>query len=390
MLILPRVSQALEAKREALRAAAGRHGETRDRLGQAWEQLDKLSCAEVEVRIGGIPWPGARPTVELDQRGPVVRFERHWATAQEARVWALETLRGVTTVAVDGSQIAASRDFGVPVALVQVAWFENPHDAERPYVKDVRDEILGPDDPPEEVSEFAFAEARLNRCRYILEVETAIERLDRLAPDPPPVVFHDGSFVLSFAGRMAPVAREAHLQPLFSLLDRSRERRVPVAGYVDGSQASDVTTMLRHVFDLPEGTVTDGSILASRLGPLDRTAAFRSARGDILPHYRREERDYAEDLCFIYLQTGHDRLPSRIDLPRWVLGAGLLDRVVDVVRAEIVVGSGYPYALEAADAAAVLTTEDRQSFYRLWQEFAADAGLGGTARAKMASKAHRR
>ena len=63
---------------------------------------------------------------------------------------------------------------------------------------------------------------------------------------------------------------------------------------------------------------------------------------------------------------------------------------MDIIRAEIVVGSGYPYALEAADAAAVLTTEDRQVFYRLWHEFAPSAGLGGAATAKTASKAHRR
>lgn len=387
MLIPARVTQALEAKRDMLRAAATRHDETRDRLGHAWDRLRTLSCSDIEERIGGIPWPGARPTEELDRRGPIVRFGERWTTAQEARAWALETLRGVTTVAVDGSQIAASREFGVPVALVQVAWFENPHNAARPYVKDVRDEILLPDDPPEEVSEHAFAEARLNQRRYILEMEAAVDRLLRLAPDPPPLVFHDGSFVLSFAGRMPPATREAYLRPLFALLDRSREQRIPVAGYVDSSLASDLTTMLRQVFDLAEGIVPDGAVLASRLGPLDRTAAFRSARGDILPHYRREEHDYAQDLCFVYLQTGHERLPGRIDLPRWVLDAGLLDRVVDTIRAEIVVGSGYPYALEAADAAAVLTTEDRQVFYRLWQEMAPSAGLPT---AKTASKVHRR
>src|SRR5947209_4620609 len=124
MLIPGRVAQALEAKRELLRMASGRHGETRDRLGRAWDRLGSLTCAQVEERIGGIPWPGARPTVELDRHGPIVSFGRQWATAQEARAWALETLRGVTTEAVDGSQIAASRDFGVPVALVQIAWFE--------------------------------------------------------------------------------------------------------------------------------------------------------------------------------------------------------------------------------------------------------------------------
>jgi len=159
----------------------------------------------------------------------------------------------------------------------------------------------------------AFRWALDRGYRYIIEMETAVERLLRLTSDPPPVIFHDGSFVLSFAGRMPLATRDAYLQPLFTLLDQSRQRRIPIAGYVDSSLASDLTAMLRHVFDLPEHTVPDGAMLATRLEPLDRTAAFRSARGDILPHYRREQRDYAQDLCFLYLQTGHDRLPARIE-----------------------------------------------------------------------------
>ena len=40
------------------------------------------------------------------------------------------------------------------------------------------------------------------------------------------------------------------------------------------------------------------------------------------------------------------------------------------MRAECVVGTGYPYALvETADAVAVLTMQDRERFYRLFQEF---------------------
>src|SRR5579864_2937492 len=105
MLHPGRVAQALEGKRDLLRLASTRHGEIRERLGRAWDRLGGLTCADIEERIGGIPWPGARPTAELDERGALIPFGHRWATAQEARAWALETLRGVTTVAVDGSQI---------------------------------------------------------------------------------------------------------------------------------------------------------------------------------------------------------------------------------------------------------------------------------------------
>jgi len=69
---------------------------------------------------------------------------------------------------------------------------------------------------------------------------------------------------------------------------------------------------------------------------------------------------------------------------------GLLEHVLDVVRAEIVVGSGYPYALETADVTALLTTEDRLAFFRMFGDFASDAGLQTTMPAKSASKGRRR
>ena len=91
------------------------------------------------------------------------------------------------------------------------------------------------------------------------------------------------------------------------------------------------------------------------------------------------------------MTTGLDRYPARIDFPRWMLEEeGLLDRVLDVVRAEIVVGAGYPYPIETADAAAVLTGEDRMAFYRLFHDFAQAQGLHTSLPAKSISKAHRR
>jgi hypothetical protein len=148
--------------------------------------------------------------------------------------------------------------------------------------------------------------------------------------------------------------------------------------------------MLRLVCDLPAGDIFDSRILVERMSYFDRTAAFQCARADVLLDYRLEDRDYSRDLCFTYLKTGQDRLPARIDFPRWILEEGLLDRVLDTIRAEVIVGSGYPYALETADAAAVLTTEDRMAFYRLFQQFARDSGLPFSLPAKSRSKAHRR
>lgn len=389
MLVSESVRGALAAQREAFQQAAARASLARDSYLSAWDDLCLLSPSSVEAELGGIPWPGARPTGEW-VRGGVIPFEQTWETAQDARAWALDILSGVPTVAVDGSQIAASKEFGVPVSLVQVAWFENPHLPAGRYVKDLRNEVLAPDDPPEEIGEYVFAESRLNRRRFVLEMETLADRARRLPAEKVPVLFHDGSFALSFAGRMPPATRDAYLGALFDLLDASRECAIPVAGYVDLSFASDLVTMLRHACDLPRANLFDAFLLAPRMDMFDRTNAFRCAREDIIPQYCRGERDYTADICFVYLKTGVDRIPSRIDFPAWVLDHGLLDHVMNVIRAEIVVGGGYPYALETADAAAVLTTEDRRAFYRLWHDFAEEAGLAASLPGKSVSKQLRR
>ncbi len=63
---------------------------------------------------------------------------------------------------------------------------------------------------------------------------------------------------------------------------------------------------------------------------------------------------------------------------------------MDVVRAECVVGNGYPYAVETADAVAVITMQDRERFYRVFQEFVEKEGLPLRFSRKAVSKTKRR
>lgn len=393
MFVPARVSEALDEKAAVFRDAIAGNAEALREYGAAWNRLSHMSRAEIEDRLGGVAWPGARPADELDRRGMPIAFGHDWATAQDARAWALETLRGVTTVAVDGSGIPPSKEFAVPVGLVQVAWFENYHDPDRPYIKDVRNDIVIPGDEDPEI--YAYADSRLSQRRFVMEMDAAKERIEALSGNGARplrgVVLIDGTFVLSFAGRMSPPVRESYLQALFAVLEASERCRVPVIGYVDLSFASDLATMVREMFDLPPATVFDAQMVAESLLPFDRTPVFQCARGDVLPFYATERADHSRDLHFLYMTAGLDRLPARIDIPRWVLEEeGLLDRVLNVLRAEMVVGTGYPYPIETADAAAVLTSEDRMAFYRLFHQFAQSTGIHTSLPAKSVSKAHRR
>ena len=90
------------------------------------------------------------------------------------------------------------------------------------------------------------------------------------------------------------------------------------------------------------------------------------------------------------MKTGASAPPARLEIPLWVWREGLLDEVLDVVRAEVVVGNGYPYAIQAADAAAAIGARDREQFYAIFQRFAEEQGVKLRVSQKVASKARRR
>lgn len=364
----------------------------------------------------GMQPAGARPSIEFDRwlvnaaynsyHGPLFPFGREFANHEQARQWA-ECIEGVTTLAVDGSQLQPWRDASIPVALIQVGLFANPHAQGRPYTKDVRMEVLAPDEIMEasksegkDPDSYPYSEIQVTLRRYMLEVETLCEQMRQFAnahrPDDPahsPVVFFDGSLVVSFALTMPSPYREQYIASAISLLQTSEEQRIPLIGYIDTSYARDIITMLRRLDSrgsrpmLRETKkVHDALLWQGRMHWGDRTPAMICARGDILEGYGA----YRESVAFCYLQTTANRPPARLEFPRWMLDDGVLDPVLDVVRAEVIAGQGYPYAIETADAVSVITMQDRAEFYQQFQEFMERQGLKFTFSTKAVSKSRRR
>jgi hypothetical protein len=361
----------------------------------ALDHLAALSFDELRTRLDGHMAPGALPTVELEPPGGLIRhFAHDWQNHEDARRWSLETLAGRTTFAADGSQILPSKDFSVPVAAVQVAWFENTHTAAGGYVKDADFEIL----PPTEIlvrtgGATELSEQAVHKRRYGMEAAALRSYMlgvaaRGFAKDKPPVVFFDSLLVISFAELLPDEQREFYVNEITSLLDTSKQAGVPLVGYIDTSYARDLVNLLQAVFDLPDAQrISDAALLADRMEWGDRTAFFCCARRGILEAYGDEWR---RGVGFTYLQTTGDGPPSRLDIPMWVAERGLLDYVVDTVRGEVVVGNGYPYAIEAADQAAVLSGRDREAFYSVFQEFAERERLRLRVARKAISKAQRR
>ena len=388
MLHPGKVIAALEAKRDHFTAAEEIRREDLDALVQALEAFASLSLAEVESRLSGISWPGARPTAEHEQYGNIViPFINKWSNHRQAREWALGVLQGVPTFAVDGSQISPTRDISIPVAAVQVGWFENRHQADGAYVKDIAVEVLAPDELAEdEGEESGFPDWRVNWRRFEMEVERLVAYMQANAnAEPRPLCFFDGSLVISFVQHMRPERQRLYVNAIMRLLDTSERTGVPVVGYVDTSYANDLTVMLAHLAGLSlSGRMSDAELLRPRMRWGDRTQVYVCARDDDVLD------KYYERVCFVYLKTTANNPPARVEFPRCLYEAGEHERVLDLVRAECVVGTGYPYILETADAAAVLTARDRERFYRLFQEFAEQEGLPLRFSRKIVSKRGRR
>jgi hypothetical protein len=422
MLHKGKLQAALNTKRAQFSLYDGSFGEQLKLYQNALETLYKhyQSSAQLEKVLPsneiGMASAGARPSIEFDRwlvdaahrdyHGPLFPFGHEFANHEQARQWA-ECIEGVTTVAVDGSQLLPWRDASIPVALIQVGFFVNPHTSGQAYTKDVRMEVLAPDEIMEEAKSAAsepdsypYSEMQVTLRRYLLEIDTICSQMERLAEarreDDPiysPVVFFDGSLVVSFALSMPNPYRERYINSAVSLLKTSEYSRVPLIGYIDTSYARDMITMLRHLdADQPYPVlretkkIHDALVWRGHLRWGDRTPAMICARNDILESYGA----YRNSVAFCYLQTTAQRSPARLEFPRWMLDEGLLDPVLDVVRAEIIAGNGYPYAIETADAVSVITMQDRSEFYAHFQAFMERQGVKFTFSTKSLSKSRRR
>ena len=354
---------------------------------------------------------GALPSDEIEREGQfVLPFGRRWCSHEEARAWAVDSLLDRATFAADGSQILPGREVSMPVAAVQVAWFENPHSRDGAgYRKEWDFRLVTPKELSEIDSGPASAADLVSLHRFDLELRAVRAFLLRRANwrargERVPVAFFDGTLLLSTAR----VRGEAlnfpggYVEALAETIRLSRETEVPVVGYIDQSYARDLVRLLdvlaRRERRAP--VVFDAQIFSADTRPADPPLFANWGDRTVFCHCHREGlpdefRDVAtgEPLVgFVYLQTtAPGGVPARLDIPAWVgRDTALLEDVIDAVRAECVVGNGYPYALETADEAAVITARDREQFMRAVQDFAETNQLAFRVSRKAISKIHRR
>lgn len=405
MLYRTHVLSALEERREQF---VNFERGLRDGVGELASRLRALAGRTGDEVRRASESEGRRvtyPSSELEGAGgAVVPFAERWRSHEEARRWALGALSNRVTFAADGSQLFPGREASVPVAAVQVASFENPHSPEGRYLKDVHFEVITPDELCAGGRGYDSPEQVVGARRFELETESVCAFLERRRGwrsrgERMPVAFFDNTLVFSSRrGDSETFFANRYANALVRLITLSRETEVPVVGYVDHSYAPDVRDLLEAFYgDLPETNTYDAQIFHAR--PPGGDARLLDAWGDRTIFWYCRRRSLAASFFndagaplvgFVYLQTTADGHPARLDIPAWVQEAGLLEEVADAVRAECVVGNGYPYAVETADEAAVMTARDREQFLRVMQDFAAEHRLDFGLSRKPASKARRR
>lgn len=392
-----KVITALEQKRSRFQAYGLRQQEQHIRLEERLQRFQAQSMASLEAALAerSVTWPGARPTVEFDRAEQLcLPFAQQWRDHREARAWAFNVLLNRPVLAVDGSQIAPTKDIWPPVAAIQIGWFINEHRAGGSYTKDLVFDVLAPDELEEDAegsSDSGFLNQQINRIRFVRECEKLCELMAFYAeaePTAKPLCFFDGSFIISFAGKIADAM--PYTRAVQEVLNCSERYSVPLVGFVDRSFSHDIISLIETVQDSPGAIpLSDASLLADYLPKWgDRTPFFVAARADELSKWGKAP--FYDEVVFAYIRLTADHPPARLEMPRWILETGRADDIIDLVRAECVVGSGYPYAVETADAVAVISQQDRQRFYAYYQQILQDAGMTLQQTRKALSKQGRR
>ena len=401
------IAEALEANRASIEEYLE---DDRDAVRQYAESLLDAStawtAADIRAELNEEDYPGALPTGEFDNEPHmVVPFDESsgWTCHEDVNEWAIDVMADITTIAADGSNLGPVREFNVPLGLTQVASFINHHRAEGDSERIVDTQLLGPEDLFNETSDgvLYIDSQEVDRVRYEHEADICVECIERVAgQEPPPVIFYDGPLIVSFTNEMAQLIRRRYITAMSRILAASQYHQVPVVGYLSGSKANEVTKMLRR---LDHRVLDDKQLVPdSRLfGHLmnnwgDRSILFESRRDSSIDAlkttYEGVDYEFSHDILFTYLNMPGTSASSvdRIELPRWIVDADLLEYTIDVVRAEAAIGRGYPEALQQADTDAVLDINAHQAFLRLIQNFADEYDLPINWGAKDLSKARRR
>ncbi|MEM9450634.1 MAG: DNA double-strand break repair nuclease NurA [Cyanobacteria bacterium P01_E01_bin.6] len=389
MTLKPSQIQAiLDAKREDFQSFNKKALNHLEKYRAALDQLSTWPLEKIQKKLRRCSGEcGAIALEPLEHHENCVIASRFdWGNREQSLAWVRQKLMNITTFAVDGSQIFPGKDLSLPVALVQIGWFENPHLEVGTYEKDIEVDVMTPSDL-QVSSSGEPADRRVNFRRFEMEINRLVRYIEEHKNQQDCLVFFDGSLVGTFADAFDGDLRRQYVDCFLKLLNASQTYQVPLVGFVDTTYARDLTVMLQHLFQLPEcPAIHDAQLLHTFMEWGDRTPIFQCDRSGILKEYGEQH----NQIAFTYLKTTRHSFPARVEMPMWLYQSGLANRVMDWVRGEVIIGGGYPYVIETADQTAVLQSMDRQAFFKLLQDWAEKEDIKLRLSRKMVSKTRRR
>ncbi len=321
--------------------------------------------------------------------------------------------RDYTVLATDGSHIDVDRHRSAPCYLINIGQvsltYGKGSDAElgnTPMLYFDESELILPS--PEQGQDGVKIEGAILDAKRAVEECRALAGLVKAADINVPVIaMMDGSLVLwDLEKQKHPpyVAETLITNGMLRYLDDIREvslrSQVALCSYISAPGSSDVVNLLRVALcphDSPDcrrlcegrpkaekeceavADLRDGAVFAELLRPGERSAVFESHSRVVDNHYG------VHRVRFFYLNVCDEI--ARIEIPKWVADRPeLVELAQSLVFDQCALGDGYPVALAEAHEKAVVTTGDREQFWRLVDMVMEGRGMPALNSAKSRSK----
>ena len=373
--------------------------EISQRLSRAVEvasALDQQEMTALQQRIeasrGRVRWPAAGLLDTICHTYPLPSLPQNF-----------------TVMAVDGSHIEIDRHRVVQCYLINLGQV-SLHYGEQSYAalsnkpflywkdKDIAIEETPGDDEETVGVELLSARCSVEECRLLAKM------IEELSEKEPVTALLDGSLILWGIGGQSPSVRQSLLQKgLIPALDKVRsiasQRQVALASYISSPRSTDVINAIRISlckYDVPDcsqycftkeaiqecqavGGLSDKELFGRLLSPGDRSPLFLSPASIVRKYYGEHQ------VAFFYLNVGAEI--ARVEMPCWIAEQPLLIELAHALTYDQCQrGLGYPVALSEAHQQAVVTSADRDNFWRLVERSLVDASLQGQDSAKSRSK----
>jgi len=234
--------------------------------------------------------------------------------------------------------------------------------------------------------------------RSVEEIKHLANLAKELPPNSPTLALLDGSLILWGLEAYPEFVTEVLLDKGFiPCLEEIRKFNIALASYISFPRSTDVVNALRVAicpYETPDcdrycpnktrncdkvAGVQDRELFINLLGQGERSGLFISHSSIVQKRYG-EHRVY-----FFYLRV--DDEIARVEIPQWVAeDEGLLNLTHSLVLDQCQRGLGYPVALSEAHEKAVVTTADREEFWRLVESLMVEGKMPSLTSVKSFSK----